>query len=224
MDFDVPKRGLTLQQVKVLNVKLLSESDIANADDIELQDRLRSTSRITEDLITDMKDIQSETDESIENPLRELLRLDKQLRSIRGSLKVEAAIKAKLEGHIEMEETKLGEIQDDPRYTDKQCEEFRKRIEKLNDELKLRQENIDLLKGDLKNQITSIKETITKVLDSNTSLAEKIRTLFREQGITIASVLTAIWMAIGVLVEALMPGGGEGVVGGNPPPPRMKRV
>ena len=50
----------------------------------------------------------------------------------------------------------------------------------------------------------SIKETITKVLDSNTSLAEKIRTLFREEGITIASVLTAIGMAIGVLVEALM--------------------
>ena len=32
--------------------------------------------------------------------------------------------------------------------------------------------------------------------------------LFREQGITIASVLMAIEMAIGVLVEALLPGGG----------------
>ena len=50
-----------------------------------------------------------------------------------------------------MEETKLGEIQDDPRYTDKQCKEFRKRIKKLNDELKLKQESTDLLKGDLKN-------------------------------------------------------------------------
>ena len=49
---------------------------------------------------------------------------------------------------------------------------------------------------------------IAKVLDSNTSLAEKIRMLFREQDITIASILTAIRMAIGVLLEALMPGGG----------------
>ena len=54
----------------------------------------------------------------------------------------------------------------------------------------------------------SFKETIAKVLDKDTSLAEKILTLFREQGITIASILTAIGMAIGVLVEALLPGGG----------------
>ena len=43
--------------------------------------------------------------------------------------------------------------------------------------------------------------------------------LFREQGITIASILTDIGMAIGVLVEALLPGGGgvEGGRGGKPP-------
>ena len=50
----------------------------------------------------------------------------------------------------------------------------------------------------------SFKETIAKVLDEDTSLGEKIRTLFREQGITIASILTAIRMAIRVLVEALL--------------------
>ena len=87
-------------------------------------------------------------------------------------------------------------------------EDITKRIDALNDELKVRQESIDLLKGRLKNQITSFKETIAKVLDKDTSLGEKIRTLFREQGITIASILTAIGMAIGVLVEALLPGGG----------------
>ena len=60
------------------------------------------------------------------------------------------------------------------------------------------------------NQITSFKETIDKVLDKDTSLAEKIRMLFREQGIMIASILTAIGMAIGVLVKVLLPGGGCG--------------
>ena len=88
--------------------------------------------------------------------------------------------------------------------------------------MKVRQESIDLLKGKLKSQITSLKETIAKVLDKDTSLAEKIRTLFREQGIMIASILTAIGMAIGVLVEALLPGGGGGGGGvvtssGEPP-------
>ena len=47
----------------------------------------------------------------------------------------------------------------------------------------------------------SFKETITKVLDKDTSLGEKIRTLFREQGITIASILMAIGMATGYLLK-----------------------
>ena len=86
-------------------------------------------------------------------------------------------------------------------------EDITKRIDALNDELATRQESIDLLKGRLKNQITSFKETIAKGLDKDTSLGEKIRTLFREQRITIASIVVAIGMAIGVLVEALLPGG-----------------
>ena len=73
------------------------------------------------------------------------------------------------------------------------------------------------------NQITSFKEMIAKVLDKDTSLAEKIRTLFREQGITIASILMAIRMAIGALIEALLPGSG-GTVGGEPPPKDEKGV
>ena len=59
------------------------------------------------------------------------------------------------------------------------------------------------------------------MLDKDTSLGEKIRTLFREQGITIASILTAIGMAIGVLIEALLPGGGG--AGGGQPPPKDKK-
>ena len=58
------------------------------------------------------------------------------------------------------------------------------------------------------------------MLDKDTSLAEKIRTLFREQGITIASILTPIGMAIGVLVEALLPGGGGAAAASGGPPPK----
>ena len=89
--------------------------------------------------------------------------------------------------------------------------------------MKVGQESIYLLKGRLKSQITSFNETIAKVLDSNTSLAEKIRTLFREQGIMIASILMAIRIAIGILVEALLPGGGGAAAalgGGGKPPPK----
>ena len=104
-------------------------------------------------------------------------------------------------------------------------EDITKQINDLNEDLKVREESIDILKGRLKNQIISFKETIAKVLDKDTSLAEKIRTLFREQGIKIAFILTAIRMAIGVLVEALLPGGGGAAAtsGGGEPPPKDER-
>ena len=104
-------------------------------------------------------------------------------------------------------------------------EDIAKRIDALNDELATRQESINLLKGRLKNQTTSFHETIAKVLDKDTSVGEKIRTLFREQGITIASILTAIRMAIGVLVEALLPGGCAAAAsgGGGEPPPKDEK-
>ena len=62
---------------------------------------------------------------------------------------------------------------------------------------------------------------IAKVFDKDTSLTEKIRMLFREQGITIASVCMAVGMAIGVLVEVLLPGGGGTAV--SPPPPKDEK-
>ena len=68
---------------------------------------------------------------------------------------------------------------------------------------------VDLLKGRLTNQITSFKGTLARVLDKDTSLAKKIRMVFRKQGITITSILTAIGMAISVLVEALTVAGGS---------------
>ena len=50
-----------------------------------------------------------------------------------------------------------------------------------------------------------IKETSIKVLDKDTTLAKKIKMLFQEQGIPTASIVTAICLAIGILVEALLP-------------------
>ena len=133
-------------------------------------------------------------------------------------LKVEVAKKVQLEERINKECRKLKEFREYPRvYDDAMREDITKRIDTLNDDLATRQGSIDILKGRLKSQITSFKETIAKVLDKDTSLGEKIQMPFREQGITIASILTAIGMAIGVLVEALLPSGAAASGGGEPP-------
>ena len=218
LGFNIPVGRITARQAVMLNKaaeELPSESDITKVDDIELQEIVEKASGI----ISEIKDVQTDTEDLLEHPLRELLGLDKQLRTIRGSLKVEVAKKVDLEEHITKERRKLEEFREYPGvYDDAIKEEITKRIDALNDELATRKESIDLLKGRLKNQITSFKETIAKVLDKDTSLGENIRTLFREQGITIASILTAIGMAIGVLVEALLPGSGGAISAGEPPP------
>ena len=219
LGFDIPVGKLTAWQAVMLNKaaeELPSKSDITKADDIELQEIAETALGI----ISQIKDIQTDTGDLFEHPLRKLLGLDKQLRSIRGSLKVEVEKKVQLEEHITKEHRKLEEFWEYPgAYDDAMKEDITKRIDALNDELATRQESIDLLKGRLKNQITSFKETIAKVLDKYTSLGEKIRTLFREQGITIASILTAIGMVIGVLVEALLPGSAATASGGGGEPP-----
>ena len=52
-----------------------------------------------------------------------------------------------------------------------------------------------------------MRESIMKFLDKETgTLGERIRTLFKEQGITIISILTALGMTLGVLIEALLGG------------------
>ena len=153
----------------------------------------------------------------------ELLGLDKQVRSIRSSLRVEVTKKVQLEECIEQEKRKFEEIRDNPEFDDRIRENIKHRITKLNDDLSVRQENINLLKGRLKDQITSFNEMIAKVLDKDTSLAEKIWMLFREQEIMITSILMAIGMAIGVLVQALLPGGDEAEGGGGNPPPKDEK-
>ena len=219
MGYSITKTNLKPKFVLDLlekQAKLPSPSEKAKADTIELEEIVKST----EDLISQINN-QTQTDDLLEYPLCELLGLDKQLRSIRGCLKVEEAKKDQLEEHIKKEHRKLEEFRKYPgEYDDAMREDITKQIDALNDELSTRQESIDLLKGRLKSQITSFKETIAKVLDKNTSLGEKIRTLFREQGITIASILTAIGMAIRVLVEALLPGGGRGAAALGGPPPK----
>ena len=95
----------------------------------------------------------------------------------------------------------------DETYSDNQREEVRARLQRFQDEQKAIKDQIRILKGRYSNQIYQIRESIMKFLDKETgTLGERIRTLFKEQGITIASILTALGMTLGVLIEALLGG------------------
>ena len=186
--------------------KAIESSSTTNAEAIEM---IEVTSK---DIDVTIKNAEQDTSfiETSERdkllPLRELEGLDKQLRTIKGSLKVAIAKRVDLEARIKHEERKLNEIQD-PKYSDDLRNRIEDRIGKLRGELTERNKEIDILNGEASKQINQIKESITKFLDKETgTLGERIRTLFKEQGITIVSILTAIGMAIGVLIEALLGG------------------
>ena len=126
LGFNIPVGKLTARQAVMLNKaaeEFPSESDITKVDDIELQEIAEKALGI----ISQIKDVQTDTEDLFEHPLCELLGLDKQLRSIRGSLKVEVAKKVKLEEHITKEQRKLEEFWEYPGvYDDAMKEEITK--------------------------------------------------------------------------------------------------
>ena len=91
-------------------------------------------------------------------------------------------------------------VENDPNYTDEQKRLYRDRLDELNTEKQARLEVLSQNRKDLQTQAARIKQTLEKALDQNKSLAERIRTLFREQGITIFSILTALSMTISTIV------------------------
>ena len=186
--------------------KAIESSSTTDAEAIEM---IEMTSK---DIDVTVKDAEQDTSfiEPSERdkllPLRELEGLDKQLRTIKGSLKVAIAKRIDLEGRIQHEERKLNEIHD-PKYSDDQRDMIEGRIKRLRGELTERNKEINILKGEASKQINQIRGSITKFLDKEMgTLGERIRTLFKEQGITIVSILTAVGMTIGVLIEALLGG------------------
>ena len=124
--------------------------------------------------------------------------------------------KSEVEKHLARERRKLTETDNTEIQPD-----IRDRMEKLKGELSeielLRQARLEALstnRAALRSQINRIRETIRWLLHEDKMLAERIQTLFREQAITIASILTAIGMAISTLVLAVTGGG----AGGTPSP------
>ena len=192
------------EKVRKLNENLNERSKAieSSSTDAEAIEMIEMTSK---DIDTTVKGVEQDTsfikpdDKDKLLPLRELEGSDKQLRTIRGSLKAAIAKRIDLEGRIEHVERKLNEIQD-PTYSDDQ--------RNMRDKLNERNEEINILKDETSKQsIKSEGHAITKFLDKETgTLGERIRTLFKEQGITVVSMLTAVGMAIGVLIEALLDG------------------
>ena len=183
-----------------------------NQDNIMLQDIITKNEIAADNSVKLIETSLTETGADVSTQtgrltLRELEGLDKELRTISGSLRSAIAKSIAKQVDIDRENRKLEEMANDETYLDKQREEVRARLQRFQDEQKAISDQIRILKGRYSNQIYQIRESIMKFLDKETgTLGERIRTLFKEQGITIVSILTALGMTLGVLIEALLGG------------------
>ena len=134
------KYRVAREKVRKLNENLDERSkaiESSSTTDAEAIEMIEVTSK---DIDITVKDVEqytsfiksSERDNLL--PLRELEGVDKQLRTIKGSLKVAIAKRIDLEGRIKHEERKLNEMQD-PKYSDDQRDMIEDRMGKLRGEL-----------------------------------------------------------------------------------------
>ena len=195
-----------------LELNELPTTSEGNQDNIMLQDIITKNEIATDNSIKLIETSLTEIGEDASTQtggltLRELEGLDKELRMISGSLRSAIAKSIAKQVDIDRENRKLEEIANDETYSYEQKEEVQARLQRFQDEQKAINEQIRILKGRYSNQIYQIRESIMKFLDKETgTLGERIRTLFKEQGITIISILTALGMALGVLIETLLGG------------------
>ena len=200
----------TKQFALVLNELPTTSED--NQDNIMLQDIITKNEIATDNSMklieTSLTEIGVEASTQIGGlTLRELEGLDRELRTISSSLRSAIAKSIAKQVDIDKENRKLEEMANDETYSDEQREEVRARLQRFQDEQKAINDQIRILKGRYSNQIYEIRESIMKFLDKETgTLGERIRTLFKEQGITIVFILTALEMTFGVLIEALLGG------------------
>ena len=117
------------------------------------------------------------------------LGIEKALQSIQGELLNNTSKLTEINKRIDKDSKKLEEVENDPTYSDEQRQLYKDRLDDLNTEKQARLEILSQNRKDLQTQVARIKQTHGKVLDKNTSLAKRIRTFFREQGITFFSIL-----------------------------------
>ena len=150
-----------------------------------------------------VEDVHIKTREASQNTDLDMLKflgIDKALQGIQGELLNNTSKLTEINKRINRDTDNLEEMENDPTYSNEQRQLYDDRSDDLNTEKQARLEILLQNGKELQTLVARIKQTLEKVLDKNTSLAERIRILFREHGITIFSVLTVLSMTISTIV------------------------
>ena len=133
-----------------------------------------------------------------------------------------------MKGNLELNLARLREIDDkikdtqaelDEATSDGERQEIKKRLQDLKIERFDRLEMSSANQKELRSQISLIKETFARMFGRDETLAEKIRTLFREQGVTVVSILAAVALAISTIASSVVAAVRGPAPAPTPPPP-----
>ena len=183
---------LSSEQRQTLN-EIASET--VESPDLPEQIEMQRVETVEQQL-TDFLEAGTQTDFALGSlPYRELAGLDRSLRNIRTSVQ-------HLIGEREAKKVKVRELKSNIEGEDVPIER-RKEIQKLEEQIKIYETEIREYDNKFRSQFERIKQTINKMLNEDLTLGERVRTLFREQGITIASILTAFGLAISTIVSSI---------------------
>ena len=203
---------VTTRQISALQrVDESATAALQGVEDIELVDLPQRVSDVSGVVATLAQQETSFAIDDSQLPMREILALNEALKRTRGALVDNLAKLSQLDADITQAEQELeGEEAVNNPEKKRRIQEL---LNRLRDERSSRLEAAAANREALRTQFSRIRETIERVLNEDTTLAERLRTLFREQGVTIVSILTAIGMVVSTLVLALTGGSG-----GIPPP------
>ena len=193
------------------------ENNLPDIDSVEMTDLPNTAETLVKEIETSFIDLErDETGTQTDMTKREMDGILKAKASVKEEIANELAKLNETNKHLAKENTKLEQAKAD--NDEFQIERISSRIRDLESERSARLEVINVNRDKLRSQVNRIKDTINKILKEDTTLGERIKTLFREQGITIVSVLTAFGMIIGVIVETFIPTTGGTTSPSKPPP------
>ena len=148
---------------------------------------------------------------------RDIIALDKTLQTQKGQINVLISKMAVIDQQIQ--ELNSGAAED---ITPDDIEETRKKIAELREKRNTYSELVSTYETKIRSQFSRIKETINRILYQDETLGDRVRTLFREQGVTIASIITALGLAISAIVEGILLATKSAVAAVTPKPPTPK--
>lgn len=200
-DYKAATKTLSAQAVASLqNV----ENNLPDVDTMEITDLPNAAETLVKEIETSfIENVSIGEGTQTDMTKREMDGILKAMTTVKEEIANSLAHLAETNKDLAKENTKLEQAKSE--QDNFQIDRISKRIRDLEIERSAILEVININRDKLRSQVNRIKETVTKILNEDTTLGERIKTLFKEQGITIVTVLTAFGLLIDVIVNAFIP-------------------